>query len=186
MAVHSTGRGTDAVLGRFGWTLRAAVGALELALITISSPMADDRVILTPPTAAADSDVTLSFSVAAACVAGPPASIAIDMPEGVIEVRPHASRGWRLTVEEGALRYVYPHRGAIVSSAVRRALWSRDDDVEPVETRVGVGLRLTDFPLGEKVAFAVTTTCRDSGSGEGVAVRATPTLTIAAPPRRRY
>lgn len=187
MAVPSTGRGSDAVsLRSTGW-----VGAAARLLLVLASPpplaaAEDDPVVLNPPSAAADSDVVLSFSVGTACGAGPPAAIAIDMPEGVIEVRPHAMDGWRLTVEEGALAYVYPHRGSILSSAVRRASWTRAG-AETVETTVVVAMRLTDFPVGEGVVFPVAITCPDTGSGRGGAeVRANPSLTIAAPPRRRY
>lgn len=143
----------------------------------LSSVGATAQTRLETAEAAAGTDVDLSFVVGPGCGGGT-AALRLDVPEGLLRVRPQAPDGWRMTVREGSLAYIYNFRDAMISSGVKSVEWTAEAPAAG-EARFEIRASVAVLPVGEKLAFSAVQICGDGGrrsADPGGLV-----LTVAAP-----
>jgi uncharacterized protein YcnI len=152
--------------------------AVVFSMIALSPGSAAAQARLEPAEAPSGGDVELTLRVEAACGAGGLAAARLEIPEGLLRVRPQAADGWRMTVQDGALAYIYNFRGALISSGVKEIEWRAE---KPTAGEVAFEARasLAPLPAGDRLTFAADLICADgtkqAASGEAL------TLTVTAP-----
>jgi uncharacterized protein YcnI len=152
--------------------------AVVFGVIALSPASAAAQARLEPAEAPSGGDVELTLWVGSACGAGGLAAARLEIPEGLLRVRPQAAEGWRMTVQDGALAYIYNFRGALISSGVKEIEWRAQT---PVAGEVAFEARasLAPLPAGERLTFAADLICAD-GTKQAAAGEAL-TLTVTAP-----
>lgn len=153
--------------------------ALIAALLCGAASAASAQVSVEPTQAASGADVELEVNVAgSACGGAGLSALLLDVPEGLLRVRPRPAEGWRMTVQEGALAYIYRFRDALISSGVKTVEW-RADRPATGDAMFAVAAAVAPLPAGERLAFDAELIC-----GDGVKVKAggaALTLSVAAP-----
>lgn len=98
--------------------------------------------------------------IAHGCDGSPTTSVRIDIPEGVIGVKPMPKPGWTITMERGAYTRAYKHYHGDLSEGVRRVTWTGgplpDDYYDEFVLSTFVAGELTP---GTTLYFPVTQTC---------------------------
>lgn len=157
--------------------------SLTVAVVLGLVPAAAAQVGVEPAQAASGGDVDIEVTVAgSACGGAGLSALLLDMPEGLLRVRPRAVDGWRMTVQEGALAYIYRFRDALISSGVKTVEW-RADAPATGDALFSAAAAVALLPAGERLAFDAELIC-----GDGAKLRARGealTLTVAAPSNGR-
>ena len=99
------------------------------------------------------------FQVPHGCDGAATQAIRIQIPEGVIGVKPMPKPGWTLNITRGAYAKSYQSHGKAVTEGPKEVVWSggslRDDNYDEfVFTSF-----ITDFPAGQVVAFPTIQQC---------------------------
>ncbi len=103
--------------------LRGVAGAL-LGLLAVCS-MASAHVVLEAKQAKVGSGYKAVFGVPHGCEGQPTTEVSIDIPEGVIGVKPMPKAGWTLALQKGTYARTYKFRhGETKSEGVKRVTWS--------------------------------------------------------------
>lgn len=159
--------------------VRLASALIAAALLLGLASAAAAQVGLEPMEAPSGADVELEVNVAgSACGAAGLSALLLDVPEGLLRVRPRPAEGWRMTVQEGALAYIYRFRDALISSGVKTVEW-RADRPATGDAMFAAAAAVAPLPAGERLAFDAELIC-----GDGVKVKAggeALTLSVAAP-----
>lgn len=148
-------------------------------MIALSPGGAAAQTRLEPAEGPSGGDVDLTLRVEGACGAGGLAAARLEIPEGLLRVRPQPADGWRMTVQDGALAYIYNFRGALISSGVKEIEWRAE---KPTAGEVAFEARasLAPLPAGERLSFGVNLICAD-GTKHAAAAGEALTLTVTAP-----
>jgi hypothetical protein len=140
-------------------SIRKVLTALALALAGASATSA--HVTLETPEAKVGSGYKAVFKVPHGCEGSATVEITIDIPEGVIAVKPMPKPGWTIELEKGpyASSYAFYH-GKTVSEGVRRVTWRGgplpDDYFDEFVLSTFIA---GELPPGTKLAFPVTQRC---------------------------
>ena len=103
--------------------LRGVAGGL-LCLLTACS-MASAHVALEAKQAKVGAGYKAIFGVPHGCEGQPTTEVSIDVPEGVIGVKPMPKAGWTLALQKGPYARTYKfHHGETKSEGVKRVTWS--------------------------------------------------------------
>ncbi len=154
------------------------LSAVICGVIALSPASAAAQARLEPAQAPSGGDVELALWVGPACGAGGLAAARLEIPEGLLRVRPQPADGWRMTVQDGALAYIYNFRGALISSGVKETE-SRAQTPVVGELAFEARASLAPLPVGERLSFAAELVCAD-GTKQAAAGEAL-TLTVTAP-----
>lgn len=139
--------------------LRCATGAL-LCLVGAST-QSSAHVTLEAKQAKVGAAYKAVFGVPHGCEGSPTTEVRIDIPEGVIAVKPMPKPGWKLALEKGAYARSYAfYHGESKREGVRQVTWSGgelpDEHFDQFVLSTFVAGELTP---GSKLAFPVTQKC---------------------------
>lgn len=140
--------------------------ALCAATALLSIPQAFAHVSLAVRQSPVDSRYQAVLRVPHGCNGSATTRITVQVPEGLIEVKPQPKAGWALTTERGD--YAAPHtlRGKDVTSGVRQISWQggplQDDHYDEF---VFVGFLSQNLQPGTTLHFPVVQEC-DQGNAQ--------------------
>jgi len=104
---------------------RFSLGAMALSMAMLIPGAVSAHVGLEKPEATLGAPYKAVFKVPHGCNGSPTSSITIEIPEGVIGVKPMPKPGWTLATERGAYRNEYAfYHGRKVSEGVRKVTWT--------------------------------------------------------------
>lgn len=96
---------------------------LFLMAVLAASPAAA-HVYLEGKQATLDASYKAVFAVPHGCSGSPTVKIRVQIPEGVIAVKPMPKAGWNVDVVEGQYANAYDYHGNKLSSGVKEVVWS--------------------------------------------------------------
>lgn len=139
---------------------RIIFGATAMAIAMLAPGLATAHVGLERPEATLGASYKAVFKVPHGCKGSSTNSISIEIPEGIIGVKPMPKPGWTLATERGAFKNEYAfYHGQKVSEGVRRVTWSGG----PLLDGHYDEFVLSSFIAGElnagTISFPVTQTC---------------------------
>jgi uncharacterized protein YcnI len=138
-------------------TLTALAAA---ALVVLIAAPALAHVTVSPGAAPADSFATLTFQVPHGCEGSSTTSLAIQIPAGVVSVKPQPKPGWEITIEEGTLPEPVDYFGETITEGVLSVTWTGG----PLEDRFmdlfGLSVKLPAGE-GETLYFPAVQTCEE-------------------------
>ena len=102
--------------------MRAVVGAAG-GLIALVAPAAA-HVELTVPQSPVPSPYTATFTVEHGCTGSPTLLLRVQIPEGVIVVKPADKAGWSVSTLSGKFKATYNYNGSKVSRGITEVDWS--------------------------------------------------------------
>jgi uncharacterized protein YcnI len=143
--------------------------ATTFALVAATAGVASAHVTVTPGEASAGSYAYLSFSVPHGCEGSPTVELRMEIPEGVISVKPEVVPGWDITTTVGAIT-PYESEGETISEGVTEVTWKGGPLPDDRLQRFGMSVRLPDTP-DEAVPFPVVQVCEE---GETAWIEPTP------------
>lgn len=98
-------------------------GAFAAAVVLASSP-APAHVYLEGKQAAVGASYKAVFAVPHGCAGSPTIKLRVQIPEGVISVKPMPKPGWNVEVVEGKYSSEYTYHGNTISSGAKEVVWS--------------------------------------------------------------
>ncbi|CAN5350245.1 DUF1775 domain-containing protein [soil metagenome] len=99
------------------------------------------------------------FQVPHGCDGAATQSIRIQIPEGVIGVKPMPKAGWTLSVTRGAYAKSYQSHGKAVAEGPKEVVWSGGSLSDDNYDEFVFTSFITDFPAGQAVAFPTVQQC---------------------------
>jgi uncharacterized protein YcnI len=138
-------------IAAFAAVLFVALGAAPvLAHVTINASEAP-----------ADSYARFAFRVGHACEGSPTTEIAIQIPDGVVSVKPELVPGWEYETVVGELSEPVTLHGEEITEGVREVRWFGGPPIpDEAFQEFGLSVRLPDAP-GETLYFPVVQTCEE-------------------------
>lgn len=102
------------------------------------------------------------FQVPHGCEGKPTTVVRVQIPDGVIAVKPQPKAGWALEKVKGAYAKSYDYYGTPTGEGVKQVIWSGgnlgDDEYDEFALRVFL---TTDLKAGETLHFPVVQECAD-------------------------
>ena len=95
-----------------------------LGVLFLSTSVASAHVSLAQPDAVPGSTYKAVLQVGHGCAGSPTVKLRVQIPEGVINVKPQPKPGWTLETVKGAYGKSYDLWGAKVSEGVKELVWS--------------------------------------------------------------
>jgi uncharacterized protein YcnI len=95
-----------------------------IALAALAASPAIAHVTLEKRQAPVGSYYKAVFAVPHGCAGSPTVKIRVQIPEGVIAVKPMPKAGWSIETVKGKYSTSYQHHGATVTEGVREVTWS--------------------------------------------------------------
>ena len=95
-----------------------------VALLALVTSPASAHVSLETKQATVGASYKAMFSVPHGCAGSPTVKIRVQIPEGVIGVKPMPKAGWSVDVVEGQYSIEYDYHGNKVSSGAKEVVWS--------------------------------------------------------------
>lgn len=132
---------------------------LAAAAVAIASP-ALAHATLEKGEAALGSTYKAVFRVPHGCEGKPTNVVRVQVPEGVIAVKPMPKAGWTLEKVRGAYAKSYDYHGTPMTEGVKEIIWSGgnlgDDEYDEFILR---GTIAGDFKVGEMLYFPIVQEC---------------------------
>jgi periplasmic copper chaperone A len=138
---------------------RNLTGAVLGGALLLAPQLAAAHVTLETQKAFADSSYKAVLRVPHGCEGKPTTAIRVQIPEGLIAVKPMPKPGWQLAVVNGKYQHPYQYEGSKLSEGVKEIDWSGGklpDDFYDEFVFVG---RLTDFAPGTVLSFPTVQQC---------------------------
>lgn len=136
--------------------------ALAAAVSAVVSSPALAHVTLETSEAALGSTYKAVFRVPHGCEGAPTIAVRVQIPEGVISVKPMPKAGWTLEKVKGKYAKTYDYYGTPLSEGVKEIVWKggslADDEYDEFILRGSVA---GDFKVGETLYFPVVQECPD-------------------------
>jgi uncharacterized protein YcnI len=112
--------------------------------------------------AAVGSTYKAIFRVPHGCEGKPTVAVRVQIPEGVIAVKPMPKAGWTLDKVKGKYEKTYDYFGTPTSEGVKEIAWRggslADDEYDEFVLR---GMLAADLPVGSMLYFPVVQECPD-------------------------
>jgi uncharacterized protein YcnI len=141
----------------------AALTILVAAMLS-AAPTAFAHVGITPRQAAAGGYTKLSFGVPHGCDGSSTTRIAVQIPEGVVSVKPQVAPGWEIATTTGPYAEPVELHGDTLTEGVVEVVWEGGPLSDSHLAEFGMSVRLPDAP-GETIAFPVIQTCVEGETG---------------------
>lgn len=132
--------------------------ALVWAPLLLLASQAQAHVVFVDREAAAGTYFRAALAVSHGCEGSPTRTLSVQIPDGVIGVKPMPKPGWKLTLKQGAYARPYTLHGKTVEAGVKEIRWTgelADAHYDEFVFRVYLADAL---PAGE-LAFAVVQDC---------------------------
>ena len=137
-------------------------GALALAgaFLGFAAPDASAHVSLANKEAAPNASYRAVVQVPHGCDGAATTSVRVQIPEGVIGVRPMPKAGWTLTTTKGAYAKSYENHGRTVTEGVKEIVWSGGNlDDAHFDEFIFTAVIATDGGQGKVVYFPTVQQC---------------------------
>jgi uncharacterized protein YcnI len=138
---------------------RVIVAVVGVLVLMVASP-AFGHVTVSPTESTADGFATLVFQVPHGCEGSPTTSLSIQIPAGVVSVKPQVKPGWELTIEEGTLPEPVDYFGETLTEGVLSVTWSGGSLEDQFMDQFGMSVKLPPS-AGETLYFPAVQTCAE-------------------------
>lgn len=138
--------------------LLAGAGFAAMAIIA-SQSSAFAHVTLATGETRAGTYYKAVFQVPHGCDGAATQAIRIEIPEGVIGVKPMPKPGWTLNVTRGAYAKSYQSHGKAVTEGPKEVVWSGGSLSDDNYDEFVFTSFITDFPSGQAIAFPTIQQC---------------------------
>ena len=135
----------------------AAGGGLAVAGLALLVAPASAHVGTIPSEAPAGSSQVVQFKVSHGCDGSPTTRVAIQIPEGVVSVKPQATPGWTIESTVGPIT-PYDNHGEQVTEGITEVVWSGGSLPDDQFMTFGLSVKLPDA-AGETISFPTVQTC---------------------------
>lgn len=134
-----------------------SIAVVALALIALP---AWAHVTVSPLEAPSDGFATLTFQVAHGCEGSATTALAVQIPAGVVSVKPQVKPGWDVEIEEGTLPEPVDYFGDTVTEGVLSVTWTGGplEDIHMETFTMSVKLPPAE---GETLYFPAVQTCEE-------------------------
>ncbi|WP_340108874.1 YcnI family protein [Pikeienuella sp. HZG-20] len=129
------------------------------AALALLAPAASAHVNITPSEAPQGATFVGALGVGHGCDGESTLKLRVQIPEGVIAVKPTPKPGWDLEIVTGAFEKSYEHHGATVSEGVKELIWTGELPDAYFDTFSFRGALTDAFPAGSTVYFPVVQEC---------------------------
>ena len=136
--------------------LSAALGAAAAAILLPVSA-ASAHVGIDIAEAKADGFAFATFRVPHGCEGSPTTKVKIQIPDGVVSVKPEAVAGWKLEIVNGPIT-PYDSHGTMISEGVKEVTWTGGPLADAHVAQFGMSLKMPN-KAGETVYFKTIQTC---------------------------
>ena len=136
-------------------THAAAVAVAVLCVISSATA----HVVLESKQAPAGSTYKAVLQVGHGCEGSPTKSIRVQIPEGVIAVKPMPKPGWELTTKRGDYAQAYDYYGEKLTEGVKEVAWTGGDLPDEWYDEFVLRVRLPDGAPGTVIRFPVVQEC---------------------------
>ena len=136
--------------------LSAALGVAAAAILLPVSA-ASAHVGIDIAEAKADGFAFATFRVPHGCDGSPTTKVKVQIPDGVVSVKPEAVAGWKLEVLNGPIT-PYDSHGTMISEGVKEVTWTGGPLADAHVAQFGMSLKMPD-KAGETVYFKTIQTC---------------------------
>ncbi|MEW9806363.1 YcnI family copper-binding membrane protein [Mesorhizobium marinum] len=144
-----------------------------LAVLALAASPAFAHVTLEKGEAPVGSTYKAVLRVPHGCEGKPTNVVRVQIPEGVISVKPQPKPGWTLEKVRGAYAKSYDYYGTPMSEGVKEIVWSGgnlgDDEYDEFVLR---GYLTGDLPVGEMLYFLVVQECPDGAAERWIEIPA--------------
>jgi uncharacterized protein YcnI len=137
--------------------MRTLTGAT--ALLALLPAIAVAHATLESDEAPANSFYKAVVRIGHGCEGSPTTAVRVQIPEGVIAVKPMPKAGWQLTTTEGDYENAYDYYGTALTGGVKEVAWSGGSLPDAFYDEFVFRGRLTDFAPGTLVYFPVVQEC---------------------------
>jgi uncharacterized protein YcnI/copper(I)-binding protein len=138
----------------------ALLATSAVVLISAAASPAGAHVSVAPAEARGNASLRLAFQVPHGCGSAATTALRVQIPEGVISVKPMPKPGWTLTTTKGDYAKTYQSHGRSLTSGVKEIVWAGgtlpDDQYDEF---VISGFVTADLPAGQPVSFPVIQQC---------------------------
>lgn len=132
---------------------------LGAALVLLSATTAFAHITLETPEAPAGSTYKAVLRVPHGCDGNATTSIRVQIPEGVISVKPQPKAGWTLATTKGAYAKTYDYYGTPLSEGVKEVTWSGGNLPDEFYDEFVFRGTLAGVEAGKPIFFPVIQTC---------------------------
>jgi len=146
----------------------AGVLSLLVALLLVAAP-AWAHVTVDPAEAAADSYAKLTFRVPHGCDGAPTETVRVQIPDGVVSVKPQVVAGWEIETVIGEYDEPVELHGNQVTEGVKEVVWSGGSLSDEHLEEFGMSVKLPPGE-GETLVFPAVQECPGGASERWVEV----------------
>jgi uncharacterized protein YcnI len=139
---------------------RKLIWAIVGVLVLVVASPALAHVTVSPTESTADGFATLVFQVPHGCEGSPTTSLSIQIPPGVVSVKPQVKPGWDLSIEEGTLPEPVDYFGETLTEGVLSVTWSGGSLEDQFMDQFGMSVKLPPA-AGETLYFPAVQTCSE-------------------------
>lgn len=139
---------------------RLLTGAgLAATAVIASQSSAFAHVMLATGEARANTYYKAVFQVPHGCDGAATQTVRIQIPEGVIGVKPMPKAGWTLSITRGAYAKSYQSHGKTVAEGPKEIVWSGGSLADDNYDEFVFSSFITDFPSGQAISFPTVQQC---------------------------
>lgn len=138
--------------------LLAGTGLTAATVIALHSPVFA-HVTLAAGEARANTYYKAVFQVPHGCDGAATQAVRIQIPEGVIGVKPMPKAGWTLSITRGAYAKSYQSHGKTVTEGPKEIVWSGGSLADDNYDEFVFSSFVTDFPSGQAISFPTVQQC---------------------------
>ena len=137
---------------------KAYAAAVTVAVLCVTGS-ATAHVVLESKQAPAGSTYKAVLQVGHGCEGSPTKSIRVQIPEGVIAVKPMPKPGWELTTKRGDYAQAYDYFGEKLTEGVKEVAWTGGNLPDEWYDEFVLRVRLPDGAPGTVIRFPVVQEC---------------------------
>jgi uncharacterized protein YcnI len=115
-----------------------------LVIATLAASPASAHVTLKSGPATIGADYKTVFSVPHGCAGSPTVKLRVQIPDGVIAVKPESKEGWKVETVNGKYSTDYDYQGAKLSEGATEVVWSGGKLADHDVAEFVIGAYLTD------------------------------------------
>ena len=138
--------------------IKAYAAVVAVAVLCVMG-LAQAHVVLESKQAPASSTYKAVLQVGHGCEGSPTKSIRVQIPEGVIAVKPMPKPGWELTTKRGEYAQPYDYYGEKLTEGVKEVAWTGGNLPDEWYDEFVLRVRLPDAAPGTVVRFPVVQEC---------------------------
>jgi uncharacterized protein YcnI len=132
---------------------------IAAAVLSLAAGTAAAHVTLEVDETPANSFVKFVLRVPHGCGGKATTTVRVQVPEGIINVKPMPKAGWTLEAVRGAYAKSYDYYGTTMTEGVREIVWSGGELPDAFYDEFVFRAKVTDFPVGTAIAVPVVQEC---------------------------